>query len=589
MRVAISLGTAGLRTVVEEAVRAAGYLPVDDEPELVVTEASGIDDARVCRTLRARVGAGPPILVLVGDDDPALASVLLHAGADDVLPPPHDVGAVAVRLRVLEHRRPAMAADGALRESDERYRRFITELPVGVFWADAHGRLVSVNDAMVRLLGYPSVAELRQRSYTDVYADLDRVPVLAEQLRETGTVLDLEAPLRRFDGSVIWTLVSMRRLDEGAPLGIRFEGVVVEITRRRALEEVLLRGKAEWERTFDTVREIILVAADDLSVVRVNRAWSERLDEDVRSLVGCTVAELVYGGPSLPPDSPLTTLLQTGGDVELDLRERRLGGRFLFSVTPLHDGDRWQGAILVGRDVTAEREAEEVLRRQEAVDQAEAIFRTFRHEVGNALNTLKTTLSVFRSKYGDFSPEQRETYFARCLESVRIAERLLHALRTYQNLDQVRPVPVELNEFIAAKAPLLFESAEERGITCRFKPADGAMWVQADPDALLRILINLTDNAAAAVAERDEPRITISCRAVGDRAVVDVSDNGAGIRTEDLGSVFTPLFTTKPDGSGMGLAITQKLMVKMGGIAAVQSGPDLGCMVELQLPRIRSG
>lgn len=220
------------------------------------------------------------------------------------------------------------------------------------------------------------------------------------------------------------------------------------------------------------------------------------------------------------------------------------------------------------------------------VEQAEQIFRTVRHEIGNALNTLKTTLSVLRTNFSSFDDEKREEYFARCFESCRLAEQMLHALRAFQRFDQVAPVRLDLRAFLAEKEGFLFSAARGRGVACLLEVRDTSAVVSADPDALLRILLNLVDNAMAATAGRPDPAITVSCFRADRDVVIGVADNGVGIPQENIERVFEPLFSTKPDGSGMGLAIVQRLAAKMGGSVQLRSTPGAGTLVEVLLAAV---
>ncbi len=233
-----------------------------------------------------------------------------------------------------------------------------------------------------------------------------------------------------------------------------------------------------------------------------------------------------------------------------------------------------------------ELEARQQLAQPEVlVDQAEHIFRTVRHEIGNALNTLKTTLSVLRKNLATFDDAKKDEYFARCFESFHLAEQMLHALRAFQRFDQVQPVELDLAAFLTEKDGLIFEAARGCGVACALSTSPGPVVACADPDAVLRILINLVDNALAATKGRNAPAIAVTCRSTPDETVLEVRDNGAGIAPEHVGRVFEPLFSTKPEGSGLGLAIVQKLMIKMGGAVELSSTLGEGTQVKLRLPR----
>jgi signal transduction histidine kinase len=279
------------------------------------------------------------------------------------------------------------------------------------------------------------------------------------------------------------------------------------------------------------------------------------------------------------------------GDVEIlvFLYNRREGG---FS-----EHDLAMGRIVVARVEDALRSAglvqaleEGEVRRslgqpQILLDQADQIFRTVRHEVGNALNTLKTTLAVLRANISSFDDPKRDEYLARCLESLRLAEQMLHALKAFQHLDQVRLERLDMPRFLSEKEGFLFSAARSRGIACSLTLNCSSAMVDADPDALLRILLNLVENSATAVSEQSDPAIMMSCHGDSGSVTVSVSDNGVGIPPEHSLRVFEPLFSTKPGGSGMGLAIVQRLAAKMDGAITLHSELHRGTSADLTLPR----
>jgi PAS domain S-box-containing protein len=421
-------------------------------------------------------------------------------------------------------------------------------------------------------------------SAADLCEDPHRWQELAEALADRGVVVDFEARLLRRDGSAFWGQLNVRAI-EGSGGVLYQDGTIADIDRRIELEEALKRGKEEWERTFDAVRELILISDEQSRTVRVNRTAAEALGVRVADMIGRHCHELIHGTQAPPDSCPMCRFSESREQGEFPVRRDDLGAEFHFSLTPRFDEEgELAGIIHVGRDVTDQRRLDEVLRRQEMVVQAEQIFRTFRHEVGNALNTLKTTLTVLRSNYEVFSPEQREIYFSRCLESFRLAEQLLRALRSYQSLDRVHPAAVEVRQLLEEKEGLLFAAARDRGVTCTVSCCEGPLWIDADPDALVRILLNLVENAIEATANREDPTIDLSCHPLRGQAVLRVCDNGAGIHPDDRPHVFAPLFTTRAEGSGLGLAIVQKLMVQMGGITTIDSELDEGCTVELRFP-----
>jgi two-component system sensor histidine kinase HydH len=97
------------------------------------------------------------------------------------------------------------------------------------------------------------------------------------------------------------------------------------------------------------------------------------------------------------------------------------------------------------------------------------------------------------------------------------------------------------------------------------------------------------DGAAPGRADAGEPRVVLATRRAGDRALIAVSDNGAGIDRADLARVFEPYFTTRRGGTGLGLAIAKNIVEGLGGAIAVESAKGRGTEMRIELPLARDG
>ncbi|MDI5922990.1 PAS domain S-box protein [Halomonas sp. LR5S13] len=148
----------------------------------------------------------------------------------------------------------------------------------------------------------------------------------------------------------------------------------------------------------------------------------------------------------------------------------------------------------------------------------------------------------------------------------RLAERLRH-IRTFVRKGQTRPRPVMLHEVIDAACRLCEWQYQQAGVALEHDLQDGLPRVLADPVALEQVLVNLLLNALEASRGRpDADRVVIRARRTGPREVVlTVSDRGPGVPASVREHIFAPFHTSRPEGLGMGLAISHSLMEAMGG------------------------
>ncbi|MGA2507745.1 MAG: ATP-binding protein [Chitinispirillaceae bacterium] len=137
-----------------------------------------------------------------------------------------------------------------------------------------------------------------------------------------------------------------------------------EIVERKAAEEAIRRVKEEWERTFESVPDLIALLDRDHHIVRVNKAMADKMGVSSQEAVGMRCYECVHGTDAPPAFCPHQMMLRDGKEHTVELHEERLGGDFLVSTTPLFDQEgKMVGSVHVARDITERKKAEKELLR----------------------------------------------------------------------------------------------------------------------------------------------------------------------------------------------------------------------------------
>ena len=196
------------------------------------------------------------------------------------------------------------------------------------------------------------------------------------------------------------------------------------------------------------------------------------------------------------------------------------------------------------------------------------------HEIKNPLTPMKLAIQHFQRSWAPDAPDAKarlERLTSGLVEQIDTLGRIAGEFSDFAQMPPAHPQPLDLRE-VSATAVALFA-----GTPGSVQLMDGApVRVSADREHLLRVLNNLIKNALQAVPEQVLPIVEISVSAIGGMAVLEVRDNGSGIRPEVQDKIFTPNFTTKNSGMGLGLAMVKRMVEQAGGNVRFESSTGAG-------------
>ncbi len=225
-------------------------------------------------------------------------------------------------------------------------------------------------------------------------------------------------------------------------------------------------------------------------------------------------------------------------------------------------------------------ESEKQLARSERMAAVGQLAAGLAHEINNPLNVVSGFADFVLEKTAPDDP-RRQALEDISRETIR-CQRLVSQLLDFAKPKEPVRETANLNELVADTAALLRAQAKAQGVALELRLAEGLPQVTLDRDQIKQALLNLCLNACQAMPRGGTLSIETAGR--GERVEVVVTDDGVGISAEDLGRVFTPFFTTKDHGTGLGLATSYALVERHGGALRVQSSPGAGASFTLSLP-----
>lgn len=210
------------------------------------------------------------------------------------------------------------------------------------------------------------------------------------------------------------------------------------------------------------------------------------------------------------------------------------------------------------------------------------------HEVRNPLGSITLNLDLLQEEYGKqdnaptTGPDERLVLLDDIRAEVQRIKRVIEDYLHFARLPRLQRQPLALNEFLDEKLAFMRGEFEKTKVKLHtgFDPALGR--INADSEQLWQATLNLIRNSLDAMPDGGELTVGTWCK--GKEAHVRVSDRGQGMSTEQLRHVFTPFYTTKPGGTGLGLTLVQQIAGEHGGHVECESRTGKGTTFTIFLP-----
>jgi signal transduction histidine kinase len=215
----------------------------------------------------------------------------------------------------------------------------------------------------------------------------------------------------------------------------------------------------------------------------------------------------------------------------------------------------------------------------------EELSASIAHEIRNPITAAK---SLVQQMGEDPASRQNVEYAKVALEELDRVERSVAHLLRFAREEEIRMAEVRLADVIASAVATLRERAAAQRVRLDVQVASDSV-LRGDPEKLRRVLINLVGNALDALdgSGTAQPRIEVSAgeNLAGTEVWVRVRDNGPGIAPETLGRIFSPFYTSKEHGTGLGLALSKKVVDAHGGSIEANSQPGAGAEFTITIPK----
>jgi two-component system, NtrC family, nitrogen regulation sensor histidine kinase GlnL len=357
--------------------------------------------------------------------------------------------------------------------------------------------------------------------------------------------------------------------------------------------------RLDYETLVAGLPDAVVGVDDGLRVMLWNPAAEALLGRSARRTIGRALKEI------FPPDTSLVRhlgdTLATGesrseSEAVVDGGDGRPVHVSIVTAPLARSGDV-EAAVAVVRDVSRLHQLESEVRRGETLAAAGQIAIGLAHEIRNPLGAIRGAVQLMRRELGDDA--RLGEYTDVLLKEVDRVNRILEMLLDISRPVTLRPVPLNVHQLLERVALLSEEMASRRRVQIVRRYDPSLPPILADEDRILQVFHNLVRNAIEAMA--DGGRLTLVTRPSmnplftkvdlghGQRSMAEIQviDEGQGIPEATRARLFTPFFTTKDKGLGLGLALCHRIIEEHHGGIHITSEPSRGTAVSCFLPIAR--
>ena len=479
-----------------------------------------------------------------------------------------------------------------LEQREAKIRRLVDANIIGIFFWNVEGGIIEANDTFLRIVGFDREDLVSGRAlWTDLTPPegRDRSARAVEEMKMIGSSQPYEKEYIRKDGSRVPVLIGAASFDEQRNEGVAF---VLDLTERNRAEYLA-------RQVFETTPDRISIVGRDFRYQRVNPAFEQRYGRSAETFVGQHVAELLGWEGFEQTAKAHYARCFAGEQVSYAGWFNIAFGRRYLSVTysPLRPSSEQVEAVLViSRDLTEHvvaledlREAQMDLAHANRVATMGQLTASIAHEVNQPI-AAAVTYAQAALRWLEARPPDLEEVRQALGSIVKDANRAGDVIGRIRELVKKAPLRkdrVDMNEAIREVIELTRGEAAKERVSLQIALGGDLPLIEGDRVQLQQVVLNLIINgvqAMGAIEEGSRELSVTTARVQREGVLVAVKDSGPGVAPANVERLFTPFYTTKADGLGMGLSICRSIIEAHGGRLWVTTNLPQGAIFHFTVP-----
>ncbi|MFB5192510.1 PAS domain-containing sensor histidine kinase [Alicyclobacillus fastidiosus] len=472
-------------------------------------------------------------------------------------------------------------AEEAQREREQQLYTLINAMPDVVLFKDDKGRWLEANETALRLFEIEgkswygkTMTEImgsRSEATTLVHEDDTFVWERGTAVREEASYMPVDAVPRTFDTITI----PIYRANGG-----RHRLLVIgrDITERKRHEQEVKTLKEEFESIFNYSADAICLFDLNGMLLRTNQAFETMYGWSGSECVGCLLPLAEW---RQEVSEWLQAVSVTGCQISRETVRRCKDGESIYvsvTLSPLRNADGDIVAVsTIERDITERVRTSELLLQSEKLSVAGQLAAGIAHELRNPMTVLRGFTQIIQS-----NPEKTCQYTDVMLHEFDRVNSIVEELLTLAKPQAVKYENKDIVKMLEHVALLLETQAVLRNIRVVRRFCTKELVIPCVEHQMKQVFMNILKNAIE--ASHDNGEIEISVEQVGDCAELRFVDHGCGIPSDQLRRIGEPFHTTKPNGTGLGLLVTHRIISEHKGTVLINSQVNFGTEVRILMP-----